>query len=53
MGILPPDEGSPDVERIFNDEPSVRRFLGRFADPRMLSTCYEAGGCRASTPRRR
>lgn len=43
IGILRPDEESPDVERIFNDEPSIRRFLARFDEPRKLSTCYEAG----------
>lgn len=43
IGILRPDEESPDVERIFNDEPSIRRFLARFDEPRQLSTCYEAG----------
>ena len=43
VGILRPDEESPDVERIFNDEASVRRLLARFADRRTLSVCYEAG----------
>jgi hypothetical protein len=32
VGILRPEEESPDVERIFNDEPSVRRLVGRFPD---------------------
>jgi transposase len=43
IGILRPEEESPDVEGIFNDEVSVRRLLARFADPRRLSVCYEAG----------
>jgi len=43
VGILRPEEESPDVERIFNDEASVRRLLARFPEPRRLSTCYEAG----------
>jgi len=43
IGILRPDEEAPDVEKIFNDEASVRRFLNRFADHRVLSVCYEAG----------
>ena len=43
VGILRPDEDSPDVERIFNDEPSVRRLLARFENPRRLSVFYEAG----------
>ncbi|HEX8770760.1 MAG TPA: hypothetical protein VF711_08330, partial [Acidimicrobiales bacterium] len=43
VGILRPNEESPDVERIFNDEPSVRRLLSRFEDPRRLLVCSEAG----------
>jgi len=43
VGILRPEEESPDVERIFNDEVSVRRLLARFADPRRLSVCHDAG----------
>jgi transposase len=43
VAILRPEEEAPDVERIFNDEPSVRRFLARFPDHRPLSVCYEAG----------
>lgn len=31
--ILRSEEESPAVERIFNEEPSVRRLLARFADP--------------------
>jgi transposase len=43
VGILRPGEVSPDVEVIFNDEPSVRRLIGRFPDPWLLRACYEAG----------
>jgi transposase len=43
VGILRPDEESPDVERIFNDEASVRRFLAHFGDRSNPSICYEAG----------
>ncbi|MBT8227055.1 MAG: IS110 family transposase [Dactylosporangium sp.] len=43
VGVLRPGEEIPTVDRIFNDEPSIRRFVGRFADRRMLSACYEAG----------
>jgi transposase len=39
---LRPD-GSEDVERIFNDEASIRRFVGHFEEPRHVSACYEAG----------
>src|SRR5436190_17793290 len=42
VGILRPDD-TLDVERVFNDEESVRRLIGRFPDPRGLSACYEAG----------
>lgn len=42
IGILRPDDGI-DVERIFNDEESVRRFIGRFPEPCRLVACYEAG----------
>ena len=31
-GILNPGRESPDVEKIFNDEASVRRLIGRFGD---------------------
>ena len=37
------DQQVPDVERIANDEPSIRRLVARFPDPRLLRACYEAG----------
>jgi len=40
---LNPDREVPDVEKIFHDEESVRRLIGRFPEPRLLRTCYEAG----------
>jgi transposase len=43
VGILHPLESDPVVERIANDEPSIRRFLSAFPDKRKLATCYEAG----------
>jgi transposase len=43
VGILRPDEVSPDTEKIFNDEPSVRRLIDRFGDRGQLRVCYEAG----------
>lgn len=43
VGVLRPGEQVPVVERVFNDEESVRRLIGRFADRRVLSVCYEAG----------
>ncbi len=43
VGILRPGEDSPDVERIFHDEDSVRRLIARFPDPALVRACYEAG----------
>lgn len=43
VGILRTGEESPDVEKIFNDEPSVRRLIDRFRDRAQLRVCYEAG----------
>src|SRR4030088_1869805 len=42
IGILRPDD-SLDVERIFHDEGSVRRFIARMGEPQRLTACYEAG----------
>src|SRR5204863_9720258 len=42
IGILRPDD-SMDVERIFHDEESVRRFIARMGEARQLTACYEAG----------
>ena len=42
IGILRPDD-SMDVERIFHDEESVRRFIARMGEPSRLTACYEAG----------
>jgi transposase len=43
VGVLGPGEEVPVIERVFNDEASVRRLVGRFADRRVLAACYEAG----------
>jgi len=43
VGVLRPGEEMPVVERIFNDEASIRRLIGRFSDRRSLAACYEAG----------
>ena len=42
-GILRPDEHIADCERIFHDEPSVRRLVRNLGDPTRLRACYEAG----------
>ncbi len=39
VGILNPGHESADVEKIFNDEESVRRLIGRFPQPRLLWAC--------------
>jgi len=43
VGVLEPGSDSPAVDRIFHDEPSVRRLVDRFADRGRLRVCYEAG----------
>lgn len=43
FGVLRPGEEMPAVDRISNDEESVRRLIGRLGDRRLLSACYEAG----------
>src|SRR5437899_11545366 len=42
VGILRPDD-SMDVERMFHDEDSVRKFIARMGDPRRVAACFEAG----------
>jgi transposase len=42
-GVLRPGEEMPVVDRIPDDEESIRRLIGRFPDRRLLSACYEAG----------
>src|SRR5437764_702918 len=44
-GVLRPGEETPTIERIFNDEVSVRRFVKGLGGPARLRTCYEAGPC--------
>jgi trans-2-enoyl-CoA reductase len=43
VGNLVADQQVRDVERIAHEEVSVRRLVGRLADPRRLRACYEAG----------
>ena len=42
-GVLRPGADVPAVERIPNDEASVRRLIGKLGEPRLLAVCYEAG----------
>lgn len=44
-GVLRPGEETPTTERIFNDEPSIRRFVKGFSEAGTLRACYEAGPC--------
>jgi transposase len=43
VAVLRPGHDAPQIERIANDEPAVRRLVARFPDPRTLPACYEAG----------
>jgi transposase len=43
VAVLSPRQEAPTVDRIANDEPSVRRLVARFPDRRRLRACYEAG----------
>jgi transposase len=45
VGILMPGREVPVLDRIWNEEGSVRHLIGRFGDPGMLRACYEAGPC--------
>ena len=40
VAVLRPGQEIPAVDRIRNDEESVRRLIGRFPDRRLLSACY-------------
>ena len=42
-GVLGPARETPEVERFFHDELSIRRFLDRLGDRNRLRVCYEAG----------
>jgi transposase len=43
VGVLPAESDAVAVDRIFSDEESVRRLIGRFPDRGLLRVCYEAG----------
>jgi transposase len=45
-GILMPGDEVPVIDRIWNEEGSVRHLVGRLGDPAALRACYEAGPCR-------
>jgi hypothetical protein len=43
VAVLPPDRDIAEVDKIFNDEESVRRLIKRLGRPSSLWACYEAG----------
>lgn len=43
VGVLPAGSDAVAVDRLFHDEPSVRRLIERLGDRRRLRVCYEAG----------
>jgi transposase len=43
VAVLDPDRDRAPVQKIFHDEDSVRRMVGRFEDRSKLWACYEAG----------
>ena len=43
VAVLEPDREAAEVDKIFNDEYSVRHLIARFPEPSNLRTCYEAG----------
>lgn len=45
VGVLMPGEEVPVIDRVWNEEGSVRHLIGRFGDPAALRCCYEAGPC--------
>lgn len=45
VAVLMPGEESPVIDRMWNEEGSVRHLVGRFSDRAALRACYEAGPC--------
>ena len=43
VAVLGPGHEAPTVDRIANDEPSIRRLVAQFSNPGRLRACYEAG----------
>jgi transposase len=45
VAVLMPGEEVPVIDRMWNEEGSVRHLVGRFPDRAALRVCYEAGPC--------
>jgi transposase len=45
VGILMPGGEAPVLERVWNEEDSVRHLVGRLGPAGQLRACYEAGPC--------
>lgn len=45
VAVLMPGEEVPVIDRLWNEEGSVRHLVGRFPDRAALRACYEAGPC--------
>ncbi len=45
VAVLLPGEEVPVIDRMWNEEGSVRHLVGRFPDRAALWACYEAGPC--------
>ena len=45
MGVLLPGDEVPVIDRIWNEEGSVRHLVSPLGDPAALRACYEAGPC--------
>ena len=43
VAVLPPDRDVAEIDKIFNDEDSVRRLIKRLGKPKGMWACYEAG----------
>src|SRR5215216_2877162 len=43
VAVLGPGHDAPTLDRIANDEPSIRRLVAQFPYPGRLRACYEAG----------
>jgi hypothetical protein len=43
VAVLSPRRDAAEVDRIANDEPSIRRLVAQFPNRRRLRACYEAG----------